>query len=132
MAFRENIQPRDIQYFADNYFSYIPEAAFTNIKAATDLQLIDGTKSYPEFRNHMIEKFGSNEDGDSFNSISLGAYRSLIEKDLEEAEDNVVVITAEGGISEGFIMPGVVGSDELVEIIQEAHEEDTTLSLIHI
>lgn len=130
MAYRENIQPRDIQYFADNYFSYIPEAAFTNIKAAADLQLIDGTKSYPEFRNHMIDKFGSNEDGDSFNSISLGAYRSLIEKDTEEAEDNVVVVTAEGAISEGSIMPGVVGSDELVEIIQEAHESDATKAIV--
>ncbi|MEK9650197.1 MAG: signal peptide peptidase SppA [Gammaproteobacteria bacterium] len=130
MAYRENIQPQDIQYFADNYFSYIPEAAFANIKAATDLNLINGSKSYPEFRNHMIEKFGLNEDGNSFNSISLNDYKSLLKKDSKKAEDTVVVITAEGAISEGSIMPGVVGSDELVEIIQNAHESKSTKAIV--
>ena len=130
MAYRENIQPQDIQYFADNFFSYIPEAGFRNIKAAIDLKLIDGTKSFPEFRNYMIEKFGSNEDGDSFDSISLSAYKNLLQNEKEESADNVVVITAEGAISEGPIMPGVVGSNELVEIIQRAHESDKTKAIV--
>jgi protease-4 len=130
MAYRENIQPQDIQYFADNFFSYIPEAGFRNIKAAIDLKLIDGTKSFPEFRNYMIEKFGSNEDGDSFDSISLSAYKNLLQNEQEESADNVVVITAEGAISEGSITPGVVGSDELVEIIQRVHESDKTKAIV--
>tara|TARA_B110000196_G_scaffold291665_1_gene278741 strand:- start:1451 stop:3268 length:1818 start_codon:yes stop_codon:yes gene_type:complete len=130
MAYRENVQPRDIQYFADNYFSYIPEAAFTNIKVAIDLNLIDGTKSFPEFRNHMIEKFGENEDGNSFNSISLNAYMSTLDKPQNDAEENVVVITAEGAISEDPISPGVVGSDELVDIIQDAHQSEKTKAIV--
>ena len=130
MAYRENVQPLDIQYFADNYFSYLPEAAFTNIKAATDFNLIDGTKSFPEFRNHMIEKFGENEDGDSFNSISLSAYMSTLDKPQDDAEENVVVITAEGAISEEALSPGVVGSDELVDIIQDAHQSEETKAIV--
>jgi protease-4 len=55
---------------------------------------------------------------------------STLDKPQNDAEENVVVITAEGAISEDPISPGVVGSDELVGIIQDAHQSEKTKAIV--
>ena len=58
------------------------------------------------------------------------ANERVLVKDQDDAEENVVVITAEGAISEEALSPGVVGSDELVDIIQDAHQSEETKAIV--
>ena len=52
----------DVQDFADKYpTGFMGEATYISLNAAIDGNFIDGVKSYPEFREHMIEKFGLDE-----------------------------------------------------------------------
>ena len=58
MAEGRGINSSDIQAFSDDYVGFFGEAAMGNIAYAEANNIIDGKKSYPEFRQYMIEEFG--------------------------------------------------------------------------
>ena len=132
MAEGRGIEPSDIQSFADNYVGFFGEAAIGNIAYAQANNLIDGTKSFPEFRQYMIEEFGEDEEAETetYKTISSAEYAKQIEDDLSESANQIAVITAEGAISEGEISQGVAGADGIVQQIRSAHEDENTKVIV--
>jgi len=133
MSESRGITAEEIQYFADNYIGFFGEAAMMNIEFATSKNIINGTKSFPEFRQYMIENFGEDEDADTttYKYISYQEYADQLEKDLEEdSENEIAVITAEGVIMEGEISPGVAGANGIVKQIRKAHENENTKAIV--
>ena len=133
MSESRGITAEEIQYFADNYVGFFGEAAMMNIGFATSKNIINGTKSFPEFRQYMIENFGEDEDADTttYKYISYQEYADQLEKDLEEdSENEIAVITAEGVIMEGEIAPGVAGANGIVKQIRKAHENENTKAIV--
>lgn len=133
MSEGRGITNEDIQYFADNYVGFFGEAAMMNIEFATSKNIIDGTKSFPEFRQYMIENFGEDEEAETitYKYISYQEYADQLEKDLEEKSENeIAVITAEGVIMEGEIAPGVAGANGIVKQIRKAHENENTKAIV--
>lgn len=133
MSEGRGITNEDIQYFADNYVGFFGEAAMMNIEFATSKNIIDGTKSFPEFRQYMIENFGEDEEAETitYKYISYQEYADQLEKDLEEKSENeIAVITVEGVIMEGEIAPGVAGANGIVKQIRKAHENENTKAIV--
>ena len=132
MAKGRGIEPSDIQSFADNYVGFFGEAAIGNIAYAQANNLIDGTKSFPEFRQYMIEEFGEDEEAETetYKTISSAEYAKQIDDDLSESANQIAVITAEGAISEGEIAQGVAGADGIVQQIRSAHEDENTKVIV--
>ena len=133
MSESRGITAEEIQYFADNYVGFFGEAAMMNIEFATSKNIINGTKSFPEFRQYMIENFGEDEDADTttYKYITYQEYADQLEKDLEEdSENEIAVITAEGVIMEGEIAPGVAGANGIVKQIRKAHENENTKAIV--
>ena len=133
MSESRGITNEDIQYFADNYVGFFGEAAMMNIEFATSKNIIDGTKSFPEFRQYMIENFGEDEEAETitYKYISYQEYADQLENDFEEESDNeIAVITAEGVIMEGEIAPGVAGANGIVKQIRKAHENENTKAIV--
>ena len=133
MSESRGITSEEIQYFADNYVGFFGEAAMMNIEFATSKNIINGTKSFPEFRQYMIENFGEDEDAETttYKYISYQEYADQLENDFEEESDNeIAVITAEGVIMEGEIAPGVAGANGIVKQIRKAHENENTKAIV--
>ena len=126
------IELEDVQYFADNYIGFIGEAAISNIEHAVSNNFIDGTKSFPEFRQYMIDNFGEDEDAKriTYKYISYQTYQDQIEEDYSSSDNLIAVVTAEGAIMEGEIAPGVAGADDIVEQIRSAHENKDTKVIV--
>ena len=126
------IELEDVQYFADNYIGFIGEAAISNIEHAISNNFIDGTKSFPEFRQYMIDNFGEDEDAKriTYKYISYQTYQDQIEEDYSSSDNLIAVVTAEGAIMEGEIAPGVAGADDIVEQIRSAHENKDTKVIV--
>ena len=126
------IELEDVQYFADNYIGFLGEAAISNIEHAVSNNFIDGTKSFPEFRQYMIDNFGEDEDAKriTYKYISYQAYQDQIEEDYSSSDNLIAVVTAEGAIMEGEIAPGVAGADDIVEQIRSAHENKDTKVIV--
>ncbi len=132
MAEGRSIESSDIQAFADNYVGFFGEAAIGNIAYAQANNLIDGTKSFPEFRKYMIEEFGKDEEAETetYKTISYAEYEKQIEDDVVESDNQIAVVTAEGAIREGEISQGVAGADGIVKQIRSAHEDDNTKVIV--
>lgn len=126
------IELEDVQYFADNYIGVLGEAAISNIEHAVSNNFIDGTKSFPEFRQYMIDNFGEDEDAKriTYKYISYQTYQDQIEEDYSSSDNLIAVVTAEGAIMEGEIAPGVAGADDIVEQIRSAHENKDTKVIV--
>ena len=132
MAEGRGIESSDIQSFADNYVGFFGEAAIGNIAYAQANNIIDGTKSFPDFRSYMIEEFGADEEAETetYKTISYAEYARQIDDDSSDSANHIAVITAEGAIMEGEISQGVAGADGIVQQIRSAHEDDNTKVIV--
>ena len=132
MAEGRGIESDDIQSFADGYVGFFGEAAIGNIAYAEANNIIDGTKSFPEFRQYMIEEFGLDEEAETetYKTISYNEYAKQIDDDLSESDNHIAVITAEGAIMEGEITQGVAGANGVVKQIRSAHEDENTKAIV--
>ncbi|MDB9907897.1 signal peptide peptidase SppA [Gammaproteobacteria bacterium] len=132
MAEGRDIESGDIQSFADDYVGFFSEAAIGNIAYAKANNIIDGTKSFPEFRQYMIEEFGLDEEAktETYKTISYNEYADQMEDNFSESENEIAIITAEGTIMEGEIAQGVAGSSGVVKQIRSAHENENTKAIV--
>ena len=132
MAEGRGIESDDIQSFADDYVGFFGEAAIGNIAYAEANNIIDGTKSFPEFRQYMIEEFGLDEEAETetYKTISYNEYAKQIDDELSESDNHIAVITAEGAIMEGEITQGVAGANGVVKQIRSAHEDEDTKAIV--
>jgi len=132
MAEGRGIESDDIQSFADGYVGFFGEAAIGNIAYAEANNIIDGSKSFPEFRQYMIEEFGLDEEAETetYKTISYNEYAKQIDDELSESDNHIAVITAEGAIMEGEITQGVAGANGVVKQIRSAHEDENTKAIV--
>ena len=133
IAEQREMSIEDVQDFADNHpTGFLGEANYINLNAASEIGFIDGVKSYPEFRAHMIEKFGLDEDSDreTYPNISYQEYMDTYEIVEDSADDKVAVVTVEGTITRGEIQPGVAGADGLARLLRSAHEDEDVKALV--
>jgi protease-4 len=132
MAQGRDIEINDIQSFADEYIGFFGEAEIGNIAYALEKNIIDGTKSFPEFRQYMIEEFGLDEEAETetYKTISYDDYKKQINKDSSNSDNQIAVITVEGVIMEGEIIQGVAGANGIVNQIRSAHEDENTKAIV--
>jgi len=132
MAEGRGIESDDIQSFADDYVGFFGEAAIGNIAYAQANNIIDGTKSFPEFRQYMIGEFGLDEEAETetYKTISYNEYAKQIDDEFSESDNHIAVITAEGAIMEGEITQGVAGANGVVKQIRSAHEDENTKAIV--
>ena len=132
MAEGRGIKSEDIQSFADNYIGFFSEAEIGNIDYAEANNIIDGTKSFPEFRQYMIQEFGLDEEAETetHKTTSYIEYAKQIDEDFSDSDNQIAVITAEGAIMEGDISQGVAGANGVVKQIRSAHENENTKAIV--
>ena len=132
MAEGRGIKSDDIQSFADDYIGFFGEAEIGNIDYAEANNIIDGTKSFPEFRQYMIQEFGLDEEAETetHKTISYNEYAKQIDEDISDSDNQIAVITAEGAIMEGDISQGVAGANGVVKQIRSAHENENTKAIV--
>ena len=133
IAEQREMSIEDIQDFADmRPTGFLGEATYISLNAAIDGNFIDGVKSYPDFREHMIDKFGLDADSDreTYPNISFSEYMDTYEIAEDSADDKVAVVTVEGTITRGEIQPGIAGADGLARLLRSAHEDEDVKALV--
>ncbi|CDG17949.1 signal peptide peptidase SppA [Xenorhabdus doucetiae] len=93
-------------------------------------KLVDAIEPRNSVEKIMRDKFGWNEEQKHFNYISI--YDYIDQKPVQDTDDkgNIAVIIAEGPILEGKQLPGIVGSDTLVEQLREAHHNPNIKAIV--
>ncbi len=133
MASARGVEPSVFQQMADTSpVVMLREAAYDNLALAEELGLIDGTYSFSQFREYMIERFGKDdsEDRETYPHITADAYFAQMGPEEQSASDAVSVVFVEGAIQTGDVGPGVAGSDDVAALLRKAHENDATKAVV--
>jgi protease-4 len=126
-----------IQYIGDNYDVLSAGNGGDNNKTALAIGLVDKLMSKQEFRNYLIEKYGSEEEYERPEGISGLEYLSTIEEedlssDREKIQESnkIAVIHVEGAIVTGNIGVNTAGSGGIVKNINKARDDENVKGIV--
>lgn len=122
----------DMQWIADESFKEIIDGTTTQKTAFLDWGLIDVQEEEEDFDKRMIEKFGAAEDDEEeLNVVYYRDYLASFDEELPVNSDNEIkVVTVEGTIMGGDVTYGTAGSDGVVAMLKEAHEDKDTKAIV--
>jgi len=135
LATARDVSPEVIQTIADELtIPLLGEAGYDNLVFAQENGLIDGTKTVPEMRQYMIEKFGRDESegqtAETYPHVYWQNYLAQVSPAVETATDAVAVVFVQGGIQHSEMGPGVAGSKDIAPLIRRAYEDENTRALV--
>ncbi|MEM0955000.1 MAG: signal peptide peptidase SppA [Pseudomonadota bacterium] len=133
VATARDIAPEQIQRYVDEHASVLGGGgAYKGLNAAQELGLVDGFKTFPEYRRFMRERFGTDPEAEreTYPHITAGAYLAQLDAETSEASDAVSVVFLQGLITRGEIAPGSAGADATAALIRKAYEDEDTRALV--
>ena len=133
IATARGIESEQVQRFADGEAAILGGGgAYKGLHAAAEMGLVDGLKTFPEYRAFMRERFGTDPEADreTYPHITAGAYFAQLEQPSSEAADAVSVVFLQGVITRGEIAPGRAGADTAAAMIRQAYEDESTRALV--
>jgi len=117
---------------AMNLAEYVDQAEGDLAQMALDRGLVDRLIARPQMRSEMIQ-LGEPDDNDSYLNIGMNKYLSRVRNDLmdmQDSEDKVGIIVAEGPITEGDQPVGVIGSESTSRLIRQAAQDDDIKAVV--
>ena len=122
----------DMQWIADESFQEIIDGTTTPKNASIDWGLIDFQEEEEDFDKRMIDKYGASEDDEEkLNVVYYRDYLASFDEEMPVNSDNEIkVVTVEGTIMSGDVTFGTAGSDGVVAMLKEAHEDEDTKAIV--
>jgi protease-4 len=125
------LEPGSIDQDLANMKAVLEESNGNLGQVALKMGLVDQLVTEEQMRDHLIDLIGSEEDETRYTGVGYEAYlaeqMSFAETD---ADAKVAVITATGGIVDGYAGPGQIGSLSLVERIHQAVDDDAVKAVV--
>lgn len=107
------------------------EAAGGNLaQAALDMGLVDSLMYQDEYRDHIAEVVGMNDDYHSFNQIALHEYLAAAREDSGNGGSQIAVVTAAGIIVDGEAPAGTAGGDTIAQHIRDARNNPHVKAIV--
>jgi protease-4 len=122
----------------NDYINSMPEhlrqAAGSTGRMALAARLVDGLKTRPEIREHLINLVGEGDEKGTFKQIHFADYLTTVPSsfsDMASGKDRIGLLVAQGDIMYGEEdMPGQISADRLSELIRQAREDDRIKGLV--
>ncbi len=115
------------------YIDTLPEQATALkgdfAKMALQAKLIDGIKTRDEVRELLMKRGEKDEKGHSYRKVDFKGYLAQLKPELPAAQQ-IGVVVAEGGISDGSAAPGSIGGDSTAALIRTAREDDKIKAIV--
>jgi protease-4 len=133
VAGARGIEVEKLEEYIDNQTHLIEVAQGSSAHAAKNAGLIDEAWYPDELKAHLIELVGSDDDNESYRSISGSDYLKVIGDDrpsLGGDGDVIGVLVARGTILDGSHPPGTIGGDSTAALIRKARQDDDVKALV--
>tara|TARA_Y100001970_G_scaffold158998_1_gene194461 strand:- start:80805 stop:82610 length:1806 start_codon:yes stop_codon:yes gene_type:complete len=127
-----NINPEDIQVYADSIDKLLKEEKGDTGKLALNNNLVDKLLNRTQQREFLIDLVGMDEDDNSFAKIHLDEYLTIAEEEeiTTESDNKIAVIVASGSIVDGYQPPGIIGGDSTAELIRETYKDKSVKAIV--
>jgi len=122
----------DLQWLADESYRQIIDGSVDPLKSSLVWGVVDVIEESDAFDDRMKEKFGTAEDDDeALNAVYYRSYLASFEEDMpSQSKNEIKVVTVEGTIMGGPVVYGQAGSEGIVEMLKEAHEDEDTKAIV--
>ena len=122
----------DLQWLADESYRQIIDGSVDPLESSLVWGVVDVIEESDAFDDRMKEKFGTAEDDDeALNAVYYRSYLASFEEDVpSQSKNEIKVVTVEGTIMGGPVVYGQAGSEGIVEMLKEAHEDEDTKAIV--
>ena len=122
----------DLQWLADESYKQIIDGSVDPLESPLVWGAVDVIEESDAFDDRMKEKFGTAEDDDeALNAVYYRSYLASFEEDMpSKSKNEIKVVTVEGTIMGGPVVYGQAGSDGIVKMLKEAHEDEDTKAIV--
>ncbi|MEM9014429.1 MAG: signal peptide peptidase SppA [Pseudomonadota bacterium] len=120
-----------IEAYANNFNDALRAADGDFAEAALAAGLVDGLKSRAEQQAMLIEKFGDDEEKESFKRVEYRRYLSSLDGEKDTSAKNVGIVTAAGVIVDGEASQGeAAGGDSVAKLLKKARLDDDVQAVV--
>ena len=120
--------PADLQNYADQFPALLTAAGGDMSRVAFEQGLVDNIAGVDAFRRQVAASVGV-QNG-SFRQIQLQDYLAATDRLLPPMNDQVAVIVAQGTIMPGEQPQGLIGADNVSELVRMAQKDDAVKALV--
>ncbi len=135
--FREQVSaarklgPAALDRYVTGYREVLAASAGDAAQAAQGAGLVDRLTTRDQWRTHLIERIGADEDDDQeFRQIDVEDYLAVLEAERPVAKHKIAVLVAQGAIMDGEESTGVVGGDHFARLIRAAREDEAVKAVL--
>ncbi len=125
------LQPGVVENYANNLAEILKTVDGDLGKAALEAGFVDGLLSRAEMNEKLKEVFGASKDGKSYKKVGFKRYLTSLDKDEDDGDPNIAVITAAGAIIDGDAPTGrAAGGDTIATQLRKAREDDKIKAVV--
>lgn len=120
--------PADLQNYADRFPELLMMVGGDMSRVAFEQGLVDNIAAIDSFRRQVAASVGV--DNGSFRQIQFQDYLSITDRILPPLSDRVAVIVAQGTIMPGEQPQGLIGADNVSELVRLAQQDGAVKALV--
>lgn len=120
--------PADLQNYADRFPELLMTVGGDMSRVAFEQGLVDNIAGIDSFRRQVAASVGV--DNGSFRQIHFQDYLSITDRILPPSGDQVAVIVAQGTIMPGEQPQGLIGADNVSELVRLALQDGAVKALV--
>ncbi|GIU02660.1 signal peptide peptidase SppA [Shewanella sp. KT0246] len=131
VATNRKINENDIVLSPQRYLSKLDNVSGDSAQLAMNMKWVDELVSDEAFRLAMVERVGTNKDGESYKQISFSDYYAAVKPIPSLIEqDSVGIIVAKGNILNGKQQAGQIGGESTSALLKKARFDDKVKAVV--
>ncbi|MEO1135756.1 MAG: signal peptide peptidase SppA [Pseudomonadota bacterium] len=125
------LPPGAVVNYADNMSAVMESVDGDFGKAALQSGLVDELLSRADMNKKLMDAFGKSRNGKSFKKVGFKRYLTSLDRNQDDGDPNIAVITAAGTIIDGEAPVGrAAGGDTVAAQLRKAREDDKVKAVV--
>lgn len=125
------LTPGTVENYANNMSAVMASADGSFAKAAVNEGFVDELKSRAEMIDYLKQTFGASRDGKSYKQVGFRRYLASVDREEDDSDPNIAVVTAAGTIVDGEAPVGrAAGGDTVAAQLRKARQDDKVKAVV--
>ncbi len=127
---RRQLPPGSINDYVNNLDAHMALTEGDSAKLAVEKALVDKIQTRQETVQMLVDAIGKSDEGHWYKGVGVKSYLADNRKHMNPEKNKVAVIPAVGSIVDGHQPDGAIGSESMVELLQQVKEDHDVKALV--